>query len=122
MARILIIDDNAYVRKTLEFMLKANGHVVHSEDNGRTGLNRLEKDTFDLVITDILMPEVDGIEVIQTIKAQKNPLPVIALSGGGNKLGADDALAAARILADAAMRKPCAADELCAEIDRLVDN
>jgi len=86
MAYILVIDDEADVRKGFERALSAMGHVVSQAVNGADGLRMILQDRTDLVITDIFMPTVDGLEVILEIKklARKFAvyLPVIAMSGG----------------------------------------
>ena len=113
MPRILIIDDDAGVLTTLACMLEANDHDVVCTVSAREGLRLLsEEKSFDLVITDILMPDMDGIEVIREIRKLDSPPPVLGISGGGNMIAANDALAAARIIADLTLKKPFTIDEL----------
>lgn len=83
MARILVIDDEDLVRFTVEQILIAAGHVVATTENGAAGVRRQRETPFDLVITDIMMPEQDGIETIRALKAEFPNLPIIAISGGG---------------------------------------
>lgn len=83
MARILVIDDEDLVRFTVEQILIAAGHVVATAENGAAGVRRQREIPFDLVITDIMMPERDGIETIRALKAEFPNLPIIAISGGG---------------------------------------
>lgn len=83
MARILVIDDEDLVRFTVEQILIAAGHVVATAENGAAGVRRHREFPFDLVITDIMMPERDGIETIRALKAEFPNLPIIAISGGG---------------------------------------
>lgn len=84
MARILVIDDDAGVRDTLSRALEHGGrHQVTVAADGREALRLAEREPFDLVITDINMPEMDGIEVMMTLSQQQPGLPVIAISGGG---------------------------------------
>lgn len=113
MARILIIDDDAGVLTTLECMLEASDHDVVSTVSAREGLSHLAASArFDLVITDILMPDMDGIEVIREIRKIEDSPPVLGISGGGNMIAANDALAAAKIMADETLKKPFTIDEL----------
>lgn len=113
MARILIIDDDSGVLTTLECMLEEKDHDVVSTVSAREGLSHLSSDgKFDLVITDILMPDMDGIEVIRAIRKIEGSPPVLGISGGGNMIAANDALAAARIMADHTLKKPFTMDEL----------
>lgn len=106
MAEILIIDDMAGVRRAVETMLSSGGHKVTAATNGAEGLDLLKHRRFDLVICDILMPQLDGTEVIFGLSAMPNPPPVLAISGGGAGVSASDALKMARIKADAFLEKP----------------
>jgi len=86
MAHILIIDDDDTVRTTFERFLERFGHSVSLAANGREGLRLLRKKKTDLVITDIFMPEADGLEIILEIKKLYRKLsadiPIIAMSSG----------------------------------------
>ena len=86
MAHILIIDDNAEIRTALECYLKGAGYSTSQAANGSEGLRMLEESLPDLVITDIYMPEADGLEVVREIKKRYNrgvvQVPIIAVSGG----------------------------------------
>jgi CheY-like chemotaxis protein len=84
MARILVIEDNSDFRDTLTAMLQAADHDVQSAGNGREALEMLAANAFDLLITDVLMPEVDGIELLTAIRKMPSRLPVVAISGGGS--------------------------------------
>jgi CheY-like chemotaxis protein len=68
--RVLLIDDEPMVRKIVRKMLERAGHAVVDVENGRAGLHQLEKVTFDLIVTDIIMPDVEGIEVLMTVREQ----------------------------------------------------
>lgn len=83
MARVLLIDDDSTVRRGIRRVLEVEGHEVMEAEDGRC-LRTLDPGTrLDLVITDINMPEVDGIEVITMLAERDPPPPVIAVSGGG---------------------------------------
>lgn len=103
MARILIIDDEPELRGMMCQLLRNESHTVTETDDGRRAMTWLTHEPFDLVITDILMPEMDGLEIIQAIHRMKPALPILAVSGGGrspaglylavaDKLGADQVL------------------------------
>lgn len=97
---ILIIDDEASIRQTLEAALSDEGYKVKTAASGKQGLESLKTDPSDLVILDIWMPELDGIETLKIIKSEWPELPVIMMSGHGTietavkatKLGAFDFL------------------------------
>ena len=120
MANILVIDDMIGVRRAVSSMLKRAGHQVTEADNGRSGLEMLGKQKFDLVVADILMPELDGTEVMFHLAAQSSRPKVIAMSGGGAGVSAEAALRTARLKADAFLEKPFEKADLLGAIERLL--
>lgn len=120
MSAILVIDDDASVREVVSEMLRLEGHEVTIAENGREAIPRLAAQHFDLVITDLIMPEKEGIETIAEIRRSNETIPIIAISGGG-RLGPGDYLETARYIgADATLAKPFARQELLATIDGLL--
>jgi DNA-binding NtrC family response regulator len=116
-ARILLIDDEDLVRSTLRYALERAGHNVTEAGNGREGMSALERGDIDLVITDILMPEMEGIETIRATKKVRPELKVIAMSGAA--AGAVDFLQlAGRLGADEILRKPFGTRALVDAVDR----
>lgn len=104
MARILVIDDEELVRFTVRHALENAGYEVIEATDGAEAMTRLADGGVDLVITDVLMPNKEGIETIRDLRKQADPPRIIAISGGGRtdnvdflelarKLGADDVLA-----------------------------
>jgi DNA-binding NtrC family response regulator len=83
MANILVVEDNAQVAKLFRDILTRAGHYAAVAANGNEATLALEKQAFDLVITDIFMPEKDGLELIREVMAHNPGLKVIAISGGG---------------------------------------
>ncbi|QDM15415.1 response regulator [Tardiphaga sp. vice352] len=120
MAKILLIDDMAGVRRTVSAVLKRAGHKVTEADDGGIGLQLLKSDQFDLVITDMLMPNHDGMEVILFLEQQPKRPRVLAISGGGSQVSSDDAFMLARKKADATLAKPFDNSELLAAVDKLL--
>ena len=84
MARILVIDDEQYIRTALREVLEREGFEVSAAADGKKGLELLEDEGADLVITDIIMPGIDGVATLERIKKAHPDLPVIVISGGGN--------------------------------------
>lgn len=120
MARILIIDDEDMVCATLRHMLEPAGHTVATAANGRIGLETFRQESFDLVITDIIMPEREGIETIMELRRQRTDLGIIAISGGG-RTGTTDLLRIAGALgASATLSKPFRIDELLEAVNRVL--
>jgi len=120
MAKILLVDDDVLVRTSLSFALEDAGHVVTQAVNGDDGLAALERDTFDLVVLDLLMPVREGIETIREIRKTWKTLPVLAISGG-DKTGWSDFLRMATVLgANDTMAKPFTAGEFVDRVTNLL--
>lgn len=118
MAHILVIEDHKDFRNTLIEMLRLAEHEVCAVANGRQGLDLLATDEFDLLVTDVLMPEVDGIELLTAVRKRHAHLPVVAISGGGS-MPASLALSLSTSLgADAVLFKPFYSGELLEAVDR----
>jgi two-component system, chemotaxis family, chemotaxis protein CheY len=114
MPRILIIDDDAAVRTTVRLLLERAGYQIIEAGDGREGSRML--DGVDLVITDLLMPEVDGVDLLGMIRREGHTLPVIAMSGGG-KVDSKSYLDVAKALgAFATIAKPFELDHLLATV------
>jgi CheY-like chemotaxis protein len=97
MAHVLVVDDDPAVQRLLERIIRNEGHDPVVVASGREALGRLVSATFDLIITDINMPDVDGIELILAVRESGHDMPIIAISGGG-LIPADSLLQDARAL------------------------
>src|SRR5574344_1955554 len=84
MAKILVIDDQRSIRNTLKDILEYEGHTVGLADDGVIGLDMFKAEQYDVVLTDIKMPNMDGMEVLQNIIDIKRDVPIIMISGHGN--------------------------------------
>jgi DNA-binding response OmpR family regulator len=84
LARILIIKNNDNLREVLCQLLKYEGYDVVDAPNGKAGMRLLHEEHCDMVITDIFMPEKDGIEVIMELRDDFPDVKIIAISGGGH--------------------------------------
>ncbi len=80
---LLIVDDIEGVRRELGLLLEDEGYIALTAANGHLALKMLAGSRIDLVVTDILMPEMDGIELISGIKELDPHMPIIAITGGG---------------------------------------
>jgi len=87
-ARVLVVDDDAAVRELVAAMLESGGYPVEVASNGREALSMLADGRFDVIITDLVMPEQEGIETIKLIRRDHPKVKVIAMSGafGGDYL------------------------------------
>lgn len=83
MASILVIDDEPSLRRSLRRILELDGHEVIEAEDGRAALALEEDRSVDLIITDVFMPEMDGIEFLIEHQERRPDVPIIAISGGG---------------------------------------
>ena len=117
MKKILVIEDNAIVRNTMMRILQAAGYTVITADDGLEGIDIFRKELPDLVISDIIMPQQEGIGTIRQILAERPGTKIIAISGGG-RIGNTDFLQIARKMgAVDALPKPFDPDDLLGRIN-----
>ncbi|MBP2313818.1 response regulator [Azospirillum soli] len=122
MAKVLVVEDAPAVRLSVVDVLEALGLEVVEAENGRIAIAELEKSTFDLVVTDVLMPEVDGVEVIKAVRSRYPGTSVVAMSGGAPNLPAGYVLKMTEMFnADAVLYKPFMNDELRGVVARLLE-
>ncbi|MBL1277326.1 MAG: response regulator [Ectothiorhodospiraceae bacterium] len=113
MAKILIVDDEAPLRTMLSHMLIADNHEVIVAEDGGQGIKLYHEGMPDLVISDLVMPNKNGIDMILELKRDYPDLRLIAISGGGGITGAFDYLPTAKLVgADSILKKPFGIQEL----------
>jgi len=113
MASILVIDDETPIRTMLRDILEQDDHEVKEACNGKEAYSIFKKGEFDLLITDLVMPEKSGIDLIMEIKKEYPDMRVIAISGGGGITGRFDYLPIAKLIgAKAIINKPFHMSEL----------
>jgi DNA-binding response OmpR family regulator len=118
--RILIIDDNEQVRRLLCQAMEREGFVVLTAEDGRQGQRLFEQDPTDLIITDLIMPEQEGMETITVLRQKYPQIKIIVISGGG-RVGPEAYLPAALELgADRAFSKPFVVKELVDAVKELL--
>lgn len=78
--RVLVVEDRPTDRDAIELALSASGYVVDLADNGEDALRHLEEDTYDLLVTDLLMPGVSGFDILTTLSKRGMGLPVVVVS------------------------------------------
>ena len=116
---VLVIDDNAVVRDLLVVAIERAGHRVQAVGNGNDGLDLVERGNVDAVVTDVFMPECDGIEVLRALRARRPDLPVLVISGGSPMIDVDFLLVAKQFGAVEILRKPVEPKELTSALARL---
>lgn len=121
MAHILLIDDDPQVRTVLEGFLSHDGHQVICATNGKEARNLLKDRSFDLVLTDIVMPEQDGFEIIVHLVSQQNRPHIIAISGGSPKLSQRVLLAmASHMPVERILSKPISYEQLSCTVTEVL--
>lgn len=120
MASVLVVDDEPAIRTLLRHVLERDGHVVVEAENGRKAMRQLRGGAVDVVITDIIMPEQEGMQTIKEIRRLRPEIKIIAMSGGGRKLTMDFLPLAARLGADRTIEKPFKPASIAAAVTELL--
>ena len=119
--RILVIDDDEQMRDLLQRAMQWAGFEVVAAENGRLGQQSFEAQPADLIITDLIMPDQEGLETISVLKKRYPAVKIIAISGGG-RIGPEAYLPAALELgADRVFAKPFDVKELVTAVQALLD-
>jgi DNA-binding NtrC family response regulator len=119
---VLLIEDDVDVRETLANILEQEGYVPLLAVNGRDGMALFETQHPALVITDLLMPEQEGLETIIAMRRLRPDAKIIAISGGGLLKNMDFLDMASKLGATAVMPKPFEPDELVRTVERLLSD
>lgn len=115
--KIVVIDDDAQIRRMVTRVLSGAGYAVVTAADGIRGMAMVNKERPQLVVTDIFMPEQEGIETILELRRHNPTIKIIAMSGGG-PIGGSDLLKMARLLgAHEVIEKPFRAAELLARVN-----
>lgn len=120
MVRVLLVDDDPLVRETMVLVLRGAGYGVLLADDGSHALELLRRETVDLVISDILMPGVDGIELLLAIRRHHPDLRVLCISGGNRINHIQYLEMAAKLGAYMVLAKPFTPSQLRGAVDAAV--
>ena len=122
MARVLVIDDEEQVRTLIREVLEGAGHEVMEARNGREAIKLYEAHPTDVVITDLVMPEQDGLETIRELRRRFPAVKIIAVSGAQQKLNLDLLYIAEKLGALRTMEKPFDIRKLVALVEELLQD
>ena len=115
--KALVVDDVMTVRESLAIALESAGYAVTGAGNGVEALAALEKDDFDVLVTDMWMPEMDGLKLLKEIRGRKPDMRIFGVTGGGPRLTIEAMSSLAEIWgAEKVFLKPFDEDELIAAI------
>jgi len=120
MQRILLVDDDDALRKMLRLNLEMMGYTVAEATNGKEALAAQQSEPADLILTDLVMPEKEGIETIGELRKKYPSAKIIAMSGGGRVSAADYLKVAKMMGANFALAKPFSQQELAAALANIL--
>ncbi len=120
MIRILLIDDDEIIRTSLAKLLQLAGFEVEAAADGKAALQSFRAHPADVIVTDLFMPEKEGMEVIMEARRESPEVKIIAMSGGGSHGGTDYLEIAGLLGAEHTLQKPFKPRELVALIRRLM--
>lgn len=121
MANILVVDDEAPVRNLLSDVLEKEGYTVFTAETGVEASTIYDSNDIDLIITDLVMPEKGGIDLIMELKKKDPEIKVIAISGGGGITGRFDYLPIAKLVgASEIIAKPFQVTEIRAQVAKML--
>ncbi|MCB9964843.1 MAG: response regulator [Rhodospirillales bacterium] len=120
MANILLVEDHEDVREALCEILQQAGHAVTEAHDGVQAETFLGKNRYDLMITDIMMPNKTGFDLIDDVKKSHQNMKIIAISGGGNYLTSSMTTKLANLRADKALSKPFMPNQIIQAIDDIM--
>jgi len=120
MANILLVDDNIPFIKSQSEFLRYTGHTVSTAGNGKEAMDLVANNDFDIIITDLVMPEKEGIETIMELSRTAPNIKIIAMSGGGRVNATDYLTIARRVGASDTLAKPFSGDELLAAVSHVL--
>lgn len=117
MMRVFVIEDDPIILKTVELKLAKEGYDVSCFDNGRDAMFALQASPPDLVITDVMLPYVSGLEITNYVKSLENEVPVIVLTSMGQEKNVEKAF---KLGADDYIKKPFSLNELAIRVSKQI--
>lgn len=118
-AKILIVDDEPLIRDALAFKLTKDGYDVDTAEDGEKAIQKIETDTYEIIISDIMMPFISGFELVKILKERGTDAPVLMLTSLNSETAV---LKAFDLGADDFMTKPFSPNELSVRIKKLLKN
>ena len=117
--RVLVIDDESVICDACELVLSEKGHTVTLRNNGRAGLNAIREGTYDILLLDMKLPDIDGMDILKVVREEKPGLCTIVMTGYSS---ISNAVQAMRKGADDYLAKPFTEDELVQAIEESYDS
>jgi DNA-binding NtrC family response regulator len=120
MSKILVVDDEAVVRELTVEILRRSGHNPHGVTSAKHALEMLDSEPFDLVVSDVVMPEMTGVEFLYELRARRPDLPVLLMTGGSKE--PERATKAVELGACSLLYKPFTRAELTAAVEAALES
>ena len=120
MATILVVEDNDLVRSSLRALLSRAGYDIHEASDGEESIDLFRRNQYELIVTDILLPKMSGIEVVEEMRRLSIDIPIVAMSGGGSLDRELLLREAAKVGANAVFGKPIENREFVGQINELL--
>lgn len=117
LASILLVEDEEHLHETLKLNLELEGYEVTSAYDGSQAMKAIQQEYFDVIILDIMLPEMDGITVTETVRLQNNEVPIMILSARNSS---NDKVIGLKKGADDYMTKPFNLEELLLRVEKLI--
>ena len=117
--RVLVIDDESVICDACELVLSEKGHTVTLRNNGKAGLEAINEGTYDILLLDMKLPDMDGMDILKVVRKEKPQLCTIVMTGYSSISNAVDAM---RKGADNYLAKPFTEDELLQAIEESYGN
>src|SRR5690242_5225784 len=115
--RILVIDDEVDIREGLELLLTTEGFLADTAQNGTEGLRKFSENSYDLVLLDLMMPDISGMEVLEQVRQRDRETPIFMITAYGS---VEAAVSALKLGANDYFSKPWDNDKLIIEIDQMI--
>jgi CheY-like chemotaxis protein len=119
MAKVLVVDDDQAILDIIKLWLENEGHAVSLAMDGDEALDSLNNEEFDVMITDLIMPKTEGIQLILEIRRTHKNIGIVAISGGGRN-GANYLESAKKLGANSILSKPLAQSDVISAVENLI--
>ena len=100
MPQVLVVEGDPLVRSVLTRLLQRDGYEFQAAGSGREALERIESANFDLIVTDVTIPDMDGMELVRAVRELGHSVPIVAVAGGGGRVDEEALLTIARELGE----------------------
>ena len=119
MKKILVIDDNASIVKAIKKILEQEGHDIVTAEDGANGISAMTRNNFDLIISDMIMPDKDGQDVGKYMREKDLDIPLLIITGGGTLLTKEMAADIAQSITPHILLKPFDSDSLLDKLNSI---